>query len=154
LPLCPLSHGLPYVRAMLILAGIVADQIRSALRFYSRWNNYRCSLAAIPDRATIILCVDRDASSWALRYPELLAVDTAVAIRHCSRQLDQTLSCVALDGLEDGPPSVPLDWDDLGDRRSLVQQPTVLRIAPVRREVDEVLAVAIAVDQSGQGDEG
>src|SRR5215813_3073683 len=69
------------------------------------------------------------------------------------RQLLQPAHGIALDAAEARRPAIALDRHALGDGRSLRQYAVKRGIAPVCREVDEVVAIAVCIDESGQGDE-
>src|SRR5229473_4062616 len=69
------------------------------------------------------------------------------------RQLLQPAHGVALDEAEARRPAVALDRHALGDGRSFGQHAAEGGIAPMRREVDEIVDVAVRIDEPGQGDE-
>src|SRR6266849_3185682 len=67
-----------------------------------------------------------------------------------SRKLLQPAHGVALDEAEARRPAVALDRHALGDGRSFGQHAAEGGIAPIGREVDEIVDVAVRIDEPGQ----
>src|SRR5215831_13591435 len=95
-------------------------------------------------------------ASWAaastFRRTEAPPVDAGL-LHDGPRQLLQPDDGVALDDAEARRPAVALDRHALGDGRSLRQNAAEGGVAPVGRKVDEIVAIAVRVDEPGQGDE-
>src|SRR5215467_11728897 len=106
---------------------------------------------AVPNGMTLSSQAEERESS-SLRRAKSPPVNASL-LQDGSRQLLQPAHGIALDEAEASRPAVALDWQALRDGRALRQYSIECCIAPMRREVDEIVAVVVRINEPGQGDE-